>query len=362
MENTSLMLKYRPKDFDEVVGQTPVTSVLRNSIDDGKRASSYLLYGPRGSGKTSLARIIAKCFNCKEGISGSPCNSCPACKSIDDNTNVDVIEIDGASNRGIADVRRIQEFSRFMPSGRCRVFIIDECQQLTKEAFNAFLKTLEEPPDDTFFILCTTDFEALPKTVASRCQKYLLKPIENNIIRSQVGIIGQREDIPISNDIVSIIAKYANGSMRDALTILEQVKYMGKDPTPKDMVQLLGIIPLSITKDILTHVGKKDIGKIFESLNIVNENGEDFKRVTKNLVRQARNMLICKTVENPKRALGIFSDGYINKINEIGELFSTEELLHLLVCLNRSYENMQYGQDLQTTLETTILSYIRNER
>lgn len=229
---------------------------------------------------------------------------------------------------------------------------------LTREAFNAFLKTLEEPPENVVFILATTDYQALPTTVVSRCQKFLFKPIDANTIRTQMAFIGQAEKIDLNNDTVTIISKYANGSMRDALTILEQIKYLKRIPTPSDMVQLLGIVPKKKIASLINSIGEKNVATIVASMNTMSEEGEDFKRVTGDLIKQLRNILVFKMSDNPKQALGIFSDAYMEKLGELGDKFKPLELLKLINKINAVYAGMQYGMDMRVALEMSIFDYI----
>src|SRR5471030_327669 len=219
-----LARKYRPQSFDELVGQTHITELLRKSIESGRIAHAFLFCGPRGIGKTSCARILAKSLNCQNGPTLKPCGACPACLEIANGNSFDVIEIDGASNRGIDEIRTLRENLKFAPSyGRYKIYIVDEVHMLTSDAFNALLKTLEEPPEHVKFIFATTEVHKVPATILYRCQRFDFKRIQVEIIMANLQSICVKEKLKANEEALFVIAKAAQGSMRDALSILDQL-------------------------------------------------------------------------------------------------------------------------------------------
>ncbi len=240
----NLPVKYRPKRFSEVTGQEHVTRTLYNALKSRRIASAYLFTGPRGVGKTTTARILAKGLNCEKGVTPEPCNECVVCREIDASRSMDVIEIDGASNRGIDQVRDLRENIRLMPTrGRYRVYIIDEVHMLTPEAFNALLKTLEEPPEHVVFIFATTEPRKVPETVISRTQRFDFRPLSLKEIQRRLQDIAEKEGIQASPEALQRIARYAHGSLRDAISLLEQLHVFAEGVIqPEDVVRLLGMV------------------------------------------------------------------------------------------------------------------------
>jgi DNA polymerase-3 subunit gamma/tau len=289
-----LARKWRPQVFQDVVGQEHITKTLINAIRFDRLAHAYLFSGPRGVGKTTVARILAKAITCERGEPGTPCNDCPSCVEITNGSSVDVQEIDGASNRRIEEVRELRENIKYLPStGKYRIYIIDEVHMLTKEAFNALLKTLEEPPSHAKFIFATTETHKVPVTILSRCQRFDFKRIPPALIVKHLERITEEEKIDISRSALSLIAKEAEGSMRDAQSLLDQVvSFSGKDIDDRQVIDILGIIDTDI---ILRAASAVIDGAAVDCLGIVDEiynYGYDIKEFYRAFIQHFRNLLI----------------------------------------------------------------------
>jgi len=283
----ALYRKYRPKDFAEVGGQEIIVQTLLNAVKDSKFSHAYLFCGPRGIGKTSVARILAKAVNCKSGKNGNPCNKCEICESINEQNALDIIEIDAASNRGIDEIRDLREKVKFSPSElKYKVFIIDEVHMLTKEAFNALLKTLEEPPSHALFIMATTEIHKIPATVISRCQRFDFKRISEEELGSGLKKIAKKEAINLTEGATSAIARASEGGFRDAISILDQISMNsgGKEIKESDVTELLGIVDISKVQELLGHIERGEKEKALTFLTVLLEKGGDIGQLTKGLM------------------------------------------------------------------------------
>jgi len=292
-----LSLKYRPQTFDEVVGQEHITQTLTNAFKKDRVSQAYLFTGPRGVGKTTTARLVAKAVNCIESP-GEPCNNCSNCIEITDGRNMDVLEIDGASNRGIEEIRSLREAIQYAPiNSKFKIFIIDEVHMLTTPAFNALLRTLEEPPEHGKFILATTDIYKVPATIISRCQRFDFNSITVHSISEQIKYVLGKEKIEIDNDSLRIIAQKADGSLRDALSILDQViAYSGNKITIESVSKVLGLIPTDIYFKILESLRTKNGKVLVDLLAEVKSKGMPVQEFISGLNHHIRNMLIA-TIE-----------------------------------------------------------------
>lgn len=321
-----LARKWRPQGFEDLIGQGPIVKILTNSIEQNKIAHAYIFSGPRGVGKTSTARILAKALNCKQGPTPAPCGECPSCTAITDSHSVDVHEIDGASNTGVDNIRDLRERVKYAPSsGRYKVYIIDEAHMLSQGAFNALLKTLEEPPPHVIFVLATTEPRKIPLTVMSRCQHLPFKRISTEEIRQRLERIADAEGISITGSALAMIARAADGSIRDSLTILDQVASFSAEISDSDVKDLLGIADFKGLMDISAALleGKRE--EILNAVAELNERGTDLRAFTRDLIRFFRDLLVAKLTKGPEGVL----DASAEEMDDIARLASGVSLEYL---------------------------------
>lgn len=294
MDYIALYRKWRSQSFSEVVGQDHVVKALSNAIKMGWISHAYLFSGPRGTGKTTVARIFAKSLNCINGPTIEPCNKCEQCVSIQQGTSLDVVELDAASNRGIDEIRSLREQTRFVPmGGRYRVFIIDEAHMLTQEAFNALLKTLEEPPPGIIFILATTDPQKIPPTILSRCLRFDFRRIPDELIRKRLEEIARGENIQYEKGALELLSRYADGSLRDALAYMEEaILYGGGNLKEREVIECLGVPSYVQVKNFLLAVYRGDINKGLEVIDEVMESGVEPKIFVDNIISALKDMVL----------------------------------------------------------------------
>ena len=294
-----LARKWRPQSFFEVVGQEHIKRSLQNAIRYNRLPHALLFSGPKGVGKTTMARILAKALNCERGPSIEPCNKCISCKEIDLGNSIDVQEIDGASNRRINEVREIRENVKYLPSrGRYKVYIIDEVHMLTEEAFNALLKTLEEPPPHVIFVFATTEPHKVPPTIVSRCQRFPFHRISSSIICHRISEIASAEKIDIEEDAIRLIAHSSEGSLRDALSLLDQLVSFSTPPiNVKDVQEILGLFDTHLVLETIDAILNGDLKRILETIHKIYEEGSDLKQFYLNLITYFRHLLIAKLTE-----------------------------------------------------------------
>lgn len=303
-----LARKWRPQRFDDIAGQEHITRTLRNAIRSNRIAHAYLFTGVRGVGKTTAARILAKALNCDEGPTPDPCNQCSACEEITRGNSIDVLEIDGASNRGIDEIRQIIDNARYQPA-RCRfkIYVIDEVHQVTKDAFNALLKTLEEPPPSVKFILATTEPHRLPETILSRCQRYDFRRISLREIIRRLGEISRQEGLNMTEGALALIAREAEGSMRDAQSLLEQVlacaepsdERHGETTVDERMLEeILGLAERQVLYDLSNAVVQENAPRCLELIANVVVEGRDLSRLARDLVEHFRNLLVVRLIQD----------------------------------------------------------------
>ncbi len=302
-----LARKYRPQSFSELVGQEHVSRTLQNAIDSGRVAHAFLFTGARGVGKTSTARIMAKTLNCEVGVTHEPCNKCPQCAEITKGTSTDVFEIDGASNNGVDDVRDLRDNIKYLPShSRYRIIIIDEVHMLSTNAFNALLKTLEEPPEHVKFIFATTEPHKLPVTILSRCQRFDFKRVTLNKIIARLRYIAEAEKVTITDSALSLIARKGDGSMRDSLTAFDQVLAFCSDTvSDDDVATLLGTIDRRLLIEISAAVFAGNTQEVLAGIKQVDQVGYNMRQFCQELIEHFRNLLVIRSVKKPEEILDI---------------------------------------------------------
>ena len=350
-----LARKWRPQTFEEVIGQEYITKTLRNAILSNKLAHALLFSGPRGVGKTSTARIVAKSLNCEKGPTSDPCQTCVFCKEISDGNSLDVIEIDAASHTGVKDVREIIENVRYLPSlGKTKIYIIDEAHMLSQSAFNALLKTLEEPPPHVIFILATTEVHKIPVTILSRCQRFDFKKVPLENIREKVKLITSIENIVIADETIDLISKESDGSIRDALSLLDQLTAtFGSNISYEDSIKILGILDRSLIRNTLSAIFRKDPKTCIEILNEACEKGVSPKRFAEDVLKMLRNALIIKTCGNEMvSGISMFDK---KEIEEISADQSTETLEMLFNLMLQGTEIVQKSPYPQMALEVSLV-------
>jgi DNA polymerase-3 subunit gamma/tau len=322
-----LARRWRPQQFADIIGQDHVSKTLANAIDTGRIAHSFIFAGPRGVGKTTTARILAKALNCEKGPTAKPCNKCSNCEAITKGTSLDVLEIDGASNRGIDEIRNLRDNIRFTPShGKYRIYIIDEVHMLTKEAFNALLKTLEEPPGHAIFIFATTEIHRVPATILSRCQRYDFKRIPITTIMDHLRHISDSEKIEIEPDALLQIARKADGSMRDAQSILDQIiSYSGNRITGESIREALGIISEDIFFEFTEFIRQSDLKSLLLNCQKVVTDGYDIGEFLTGFEEHFRNLLVTRSLGSPDMIN--VSEHLKDKYIAVSQQFSENDLL-----------------------------------
>lgn len=353
----ALYRKYRPKTFDDILGQDHVTKILKNQVKSGNIGHAYLFSGTRGTGKTSAAKVLSRAVNCLNPIDGNPCNECSVCKGILDESLMDVIEMDAASNRKIEDIRELKEKIIYPPSvARYKVYIIDEVHMLTNEAFNALLKTLEEPPKHLIFILATTEPEKLPQTILSRCQRFDFKRITNNDIIYNMQTILDSMHITVEKRALELVARNSDGAMRDALSLLDQlIAYDNNNITYEDCINILGITSSDLIFELVDAINEKDIGKSLEILERAILEGKDIEQFVKDLTYHFRNLMISKVSKNPEEL--IFTEDVDRYVIQ-SKKFDLDDILRCLEILRDTDSNVKWALQPRILLELAIIKMI----
>jgi DNA polymerase III subunit gamma/tau len=361
-----LARKWRPKTFDEVVGQPTLTKTLKNALASGRIGHAFLLSGARGVGKTTTARILAKALNCSngEGPTPDPCGTCPACTEIGLGTALDVQEIDGATNNGVEQVRELRESARYNPArDRFKIWIIDEVHMLSTGAFNALLKTLEEPPPRVKFIFATTEYHKIPDTILSRCQQYDFRMIPSRELLEHLRKVATGEGITVSDDALSRIARAAEGSVRDALSLFDQVlAFSGSEVKDEDVTALLGLIDRDLLLRASSAVVGADSLAVLELVDGLADYGADYRNFARELLLHFRELLVLKLAPEGSRLLSAMLAEDRARMSPLAEAFSEEDLLRVFDVLTQAETDLRAAQDPRVTLELALLKLVQMRR
>ncbi len=355
--------KYRPGTFEDVIGQPHVVQTLVNAIKTRRIAQAFLFSGTRGVGKTTVARILAKALNCEQGPTGTPCNVCPNCVEITQGTSVDVIEIDGASNTSVDDVREIRENAKFTPfRGGYRVYIIDEVHMLSNSAFNALLKTLEEPPPHVVFIFATTEIHKIPPTILSRCQHYNFRRIPRAEIIERLRHVAAQDGITVEERSLTALARASEGSMRDALSLLDQaVAFGGKTINHADLEALLGAVPQEHVRAMIEAVIAQDSPAALRVIHRLLDQGHDLRAYCADLVEYVRNLLVASVVPSPQDLRGLIeaSEEDIRQLASDARMFTPEQVQELFLILTQAEDALRLSAHPRYVLEVAAVRATR---
>lgn len=350
-----LYRKWRPQTFSDVAGQPHITETLSNEVRENRLAHAYLFTGSRGTGKTSCAKILSKAINCLSPINGNPCNNCEICRGIDNGSVLDVVEIDAASNRGIDDIRALREESAFTPAqAKYRVYIIDEVHMLTIEAFNALLKTLEEPPEHIVFILATTEVQKLPSTILSRCQRFDFRRISVDAIVSRLKYVASEENVILDDAAAVLIARIADGGMRDALSIFDRCLSISENVTTAVVSDAAGIM----SKDYLFALSEafrtKDTSRALSIVDELHNSSCDTERLCTELTNHFRSLLIIKSVRNPENIL-VCTNEELAELKALSEKFTVDEILNIMNILSAAIASIKVTQNRRVETEMAVI-------
>lgn len=363
MAYITLYREWRPKKFADIVGQEHISKTLQNAIEANRTAHAYLFCGPRGTGKTSTAKVLAKALNCLEGPMIEPCNNCENCNRINEGTSYDVIEIDAASNRGIDEIRDLREKVKYAPAeGKYKIYIIDEVHMLTTEAFNALLKTLEEPPHHVVFILATTEPHKIPLTILSRCQRFDFHRIGLQDIIERLKYIAAHEKIEIDENALRIIAKRAEGGMRDALSILDQcISFSGKSITIDDITTILGTVNEELLQKISSAIIDRDTTLCLCLVDDMLKQGKDARQFIKDLIEYFRNVLLVQVCEQVDGLVNV-SDSALSVLQNQSEKVSKENILKIIDVFTDTEKDMKWTTQPRLILELGVIKASQIEK
>jgi len=363
MSYTALYRKFRPGEFDEVKGQDHISQTLQNQIKANRIGHAYLFCGTRGTGKTSVAKIFAKAVNCQHPVDGSPCGECEMCKAIGAGTSMNVIEIDAASNNGVDNIREIREEVAYRPTeGKYKVYIIDEVHMLSIGAFNALLKTLEEPPEYVIFILATTEVHKIPITILSRCQRYDFKRITIDTIAARLSELMDKEGIEVEERAIRYIAKVADGSMRDALSLLDQciAFYLGQKLTYDHVLEVLGAVDTEVFSRLLREILQRNVTKVLGTLEELIMQGRELSQLATDFTWYMRNLLLAKSSDNMEDVLDVSTEN-LAQLKEESEMVDYDMLIRYIRIFSELSNQLKYATQKRVMLEVALIKLCKPE-
>ena len=361
MSYTALYRKFRPDEFEDVKGQDAIVRTLKNQINADRIGHAYLFCGTRGTGKTTVAKIFAKAVNCEHPVDGSPCGECAMCKSIAAGTSMNVIEIDAASNNGVDNIREIREEVTYRPTeGKYKVYIIDEVHMLSIGAFNALLKTLEEPPEYVIFILATTEAHKIPITILSRCQRYDFKRISIETIAARLRELIDKEGWDVEDKAVRYIAKMADGSMRDSLSLLDQCAafYMNETLTYDHVLEVLGAVDTEVFSRLLRQLLAMDVHQVIETVDELVMQGRELSQLAADLTWYLRNLLLVKSSDNMEDVLDVSSEN-LALLKEEAQMIDSDTLIRYIRIFSDLTNQLKYATQKRVLLEVTLIKLCR---
>lgn len=361
MSYTALYRKFRPTEFEDVKGQDHIITTLKNQIKAERIGHAYLFCGTRGTGKTTVAKIFAKAVNCEHPVDGSPCGECPMCKSIAAGTSMNVIEIDAASNNGVDNIREIREEVSYRPTeGRFKVYIIDEVHMLSIGAFNALLKTLEEPPEYVIFILATTEAHKIPITILSRCQRYDFKRITIDTIAARLTDLMKKEQVDVEEKAIRYVAKAADGSMRDALSLLDQciAFYLGQKLTYDHVLEVLGAVDTEVFSRLLREIISQNVSAVLKTVDELVMQGRELSQLAADFTWYLRNLLLVKSSDNMEDVLDVSTENLV-QLKEEAQMIEDEVLLRYIRIFSELTNQLKYATQKRVLLEVTLIKLCR---
>ena len=357
MSYTALYRKFRPAEFEDVKGQDHIITTLKNQVKANRIGHAYLFCGTRGTGKTTVAKIFAKVVNCEHPVDGSPCGECEMCRAIAAGTSMNVIEIDAASNNGVDNIREIREEVSYRPTeGKYKVYIIDEVHMLSIGAFNALLKTLEEPPEYVIFILATTEAHKIPITILSRCQRYDFKRITINTIADRLTELMKKEQVEVEEKAIRYIAKAADGSMRDALSLLDQciAFYLGQKLTYDHVLEVLGAVDTDVFSRLLRTILSLDVAAVLKIVEELVMQGRELSQLSSDFTWYLRNLLLVKSSDNMEDVLDVSTENLI-QLKEEAQMIESEVLLRYIRIFSELTNQLKFASQKRVLLEVTLI-------
>ena len=351
----ALYRKWRPQVFSDVSGQSHITETLAHEVEVGRLSHAYLFTGSRGTGKTTCAKILSKAVNCLNPQNGNPCNECEVCRGIDDGSILDVTEIDAASNNGVDNIRDLREEANFTPAvAKYRVYIIDEVHMLSTGAFNALLKTLEEPPSHVLFILATTEVHMLPATILSRCQRFDFRRIPPEIIAKRLLVVSEKENLKLAEDAAMLIARIADGALRDALSILDQCASFSEEITLNIVSKAAGLLGRDYLFEISDAIKNQDSSKVLSIIDRLHASSCDMERLINELVNHFRNVMITKTTKNPEEFI-VCTPDELNRYKEYSSSVAYGTILYIMETLTTESAQLKYSAHQRARVETMLI-------